>query len=127
NLDLEDIRNRYPQEMPNEEVDKLLTGICLENRLYPTMLGISDIKRTQFSGETEDVALLANAPHFAVITVAMNVNGDYESLKSLINHVERIEYIRISGLTYAKNQSQQGTEEKFSLKFEVTLLNDTGL
>jgi|GEM_PF-2213548 len=39
--DFMEIKERYPAVMSNEELDRMMTGLCLENKLNPVMLEIS--------------------------------------------------------------------------------------
>lgn len=120
----------YPAVMPNEEVDRILTGICLKNNLAPVMLGLSDAKafgtdEKNGSSNPED-GEAQNPPVFVVVTANMVLIGDYDSLKNLINTVDSMSYIRISRVSYSNNlKEDEPAQSNISVFFEVTMLNDT--
>lgn len=118
----EDITERYPAVMPNEKVDRILTGLCLESGLSPVMLGI-DVStapaQAEAGGDEEETT-----EAFRVVTATMNLSGSYDNLKRLINAVERIEYIRFTRVSYTENvENDRAGVSNISVLFEVTMLD----
>ena len=138
--DFMEIKESYPAVMSNEELDRMITGLCLENKLNPVMLEIS-VEETAEEGteaqtesaeeetdsaeEQTDSAEEQKVP-FVVATVTMNLSGDYNSMKGLIDTVEGIDYIQITQISYAK-EKDTGTpsDSNISVIFEVTMLTKT--
>ena len=139
-----EIKERYPVVMSNEELDRMMTGLCLENKLNPVMLEISveetaeeetevqteeqpesAEEETDSAEEQTDSAEEQKVP-FVVATVTMNLSGDYNSMKGLIDTMEGIDYIQITQISYAK-EKDTGTpsDSNISVIFEVTMLTKT--
>jgi len=108
-----DIERRYPAVMPNNEIDNILTGLCMDYHLRPTSLSLSDAAR-----KTE-------WPAFSAVTASMALNGTYESLLSLIDEVRRHDYIRITSVRFSQpREVRQGIDiPTIGITFEVTMLN----
>ena len=122
-----EIKEQYPNIMSNEEIDRVLTGICLQNKLNPTLLGISDGTASgktlgQQASKKEETQ---KTSFFTVVTATMNLRGDYASLKGLINTVNEIAYIRISRVSFSFDREGTGASaSNISVFFEVTMLNN---
>lgn len=130
----EDVETLYPPIMTNEELDILITSMCLEHKLKPTMLGMS--VREQETPDTKPVPedsgddAPQDASLFAVTTATINATGSFSDLQNLIKTVEKISYIKISAMSYSEPKSQAiaNTQKKPSsvtLTFDVTMLDDT--
>ncbi len=149
-----DIIKRYPLLMPNEDIDRLLTGICVENKLNPIMLGMTavtseaspssttedttkaqpsntttdqttdttDTSQTEGATDTEVQEPTKPQPTFTVVSAAMTLKGDYNSLKSLITHTEKLEYIRINHLSFADQATD--TAPSISIVFEISMITN---
>lgn len=131
---LEGVKARYPEALPNEEIDKLLSSMCLENNLYPVRLGISAGEiRKKAPVESEDGSVVEpeveQAPAYTTVMALMELDGDYDSLKGLVSEVEKTDYIRITKLTYSSLPDDSGTDNQMSagisVQFEITMLNNT--
>jgi Tfp pilus assembly protein PilO len=102
-----EIASRYPQFMPNNEIDKILTGLTMRQSFMPISLSLSDTARNTWG------------PAFSTVTASMTLHGGYESLISLINAVEKIDYIRITNVRY----SVRDEGHAIGVAFEVTMMN----
>jgi len=109
------IKKEYPLLVPNEEIDPVLTNLSITNGLRPS--------RLQFTG-SESAPQGAQEPLFTIVTVSMNVTGSYRSLLSLLDEVDKMQYIRITNLGYATNrQSDAPDDSSITLTFELTYVN----
>jgi len=62
---------------------------------------------------------------FLIVTATMTTTGDFNRLKSLLDAVEKIDYIRITTVSYVWNeQADAPLMDRISLGFEVTMLKD---
>lgn len=85
-----ELKQLYPEEMSNQDLDNLITGICLKYNLRPTSLGIS--------GNRDDTETdIINA------TIKVSVNTNYYDLQRFINTINNTTYIQISMLNYSVN------------------------
>jgi len=117
------ITRRYPQIMPNDEIDNLLTGLCLRNDLKPTSLRLSDAAAYTVQGEPDTEEGLV--PAFSTVSADMTLQGSYDSLISLIGAVARYDYIRITGVRYTQPRILREIIDipDIAVSFEVTMMN----
>ena len=115
------IKQEYPLLIPNEEIDPVLTNLCLSNDLIPSTLrfigsvGIPEAKGTA-GGEHDYLLTLVN--------VSMNVTGSYRSLLGLLEDVDSMQYIRITSLSYAAvRQAGAAEDSRIAITFELTYVN----
>lgn len=80
----------YPDEMSNQDLDNLITGLCLKHNLRPTSLGISGNRDDTESG-------IINA------TIKVSVNSDYYDLQRFVSMINNTTYIQISMFNYSVN------------------------
>jgi len=138
----EELTSGYPKQMPNEEIDSILTTMCTGYSLSPNSLRFApreapppppppptqpDTVRYQDDvPEPEEPVVEAEpTPIFTKATAFMNVTGGYHSLLRLIDEVNRIEYIRLTNVGYQENsQAELAENSTISLTFEVTMLYD---
>lgn len=136
-----EIKKDYPFVMPNEQLDSILTKICLDNRLTPVTLGISDaedfvlkkpdeeteeeVEEENIPNESEESEETAPPSALLVVTATMTLRGEYNSIKNLIDEIDKIDYIRISRLTFSLNNDTPTTNmPNISIFFEITMLNN---
>jgi len=125
--DYEELKKKFPALMPNEEIDHILTGLCIKYGLRPIMLYISDPAPLQTEkGESSDGADDGSLAVFMKVTATMNVNSSFSALEDLVTAVEKIEYIRIIFENYSAKAASGGNRDvpNISVKFELTLLNN---
>ena len=114
----EAIKQEYPLLVPNEEVDTILTNLCLLNGLRPTSLDMS-LPASSRSGSNSDTEAL-----FTIVTAKMNMTGPYSSVARLLDAVNDLQYIRITNLGYVLNrQAQQDNMARINIDFELTFVN----
>ena len=110
---LDEIIKTYPAVMPNEGIDRLLTGMCLRNGLNALSLSLSD--------NAADTA----AQPFSITTANMNLSGSYSQFKSLIREAESIKYLRIVKAAYTESGvTQRQGSSNINISFEVFMYND---
>lgn len=112
----------FVDTLSNEELDKLITGLCLEQGLKPTSLGMTIIKKEILpdvpavtetpevplddqatTSETEVDATLPQEAEKSVIsmtTAAVTVQGEYDKLQKLIDKVNQTSYVTIKTVTF---------------------------
>jgi len=113
------IKDNYPLLVPNEEIDPILTNLCLKNNLRPASLRFTGSVRAPQSDDTD------REPTFTIITVSMTVSGNFSSILQLLDDVDSMQYIRITNLSYSANRQSNASENDsmISLIFELTFVN----
>jgi len=121
------IKKEYPLLIPNEEIDPILTTLCVTNGLKPTTLRFTDSAgaplidkndKQSTDGEKDNATYL-----LTIITVSMNMTGSYNSLMCLLEEVDTMQYIRITNLGYAINRQEESIDEaNIALTFELTFI-----
>lgn len=147
----DDSKKHFPEIMTNEELDRLITGLCLENNVIPTLLGMSVIKKEEpVSSEpvSSEAALdektlsdrttsskssseeSSSEPElisvFAIATATINASGTYEDLQKIITQVNETTHIRINSLkyVYTKAAADSGIKPpEITIVFEVTMVD----
>ncbi len=118
--DYEDIKLIYKTALANEDMDHLLTGLCLESGLSPMTLGISDSKPlTPITNDKQAGSEVIAA--FSATEATMTLNGSYNSVKTLITKVEGMESLRITRLSLSNKDENGG----ISVGFKLTMLNES--
>jgi len=123
---LETIKREYPLLVPNEEIDTILTNLCLKNYLRPTSLSISIPPEPTPSEESEEEEDTRDPEDmlFTIVTATMHVTGTYEALANLIDEVDSMQYIRITNLGYTASRSDDDTStSRVNIEFELTFVN----
>ena len=116
------IKQDFPLLAADEEIDAVLTNLCVSNNLIPTSLAINrpDAVTTQKKqNEEED----AGQPLFTVITVSMNVTGSIPSLIGLLDDLEQLPYIRLANVSYSEGRGDEINKGSIKLTFELTYIN----
>ena len=123
------IKQEYPLLIPNEEIDPILTNLCLSNGLIPSTLlftgsfGAPVIEEEEPAPNREEKK---EEPEYllTIVTVSMNVTGSYRSLLGLLAEVDSLQYIRITNLSYAvPRQTGAPDDSRISITFELTYVN----
>jgi len=89
---LSQVREAYPELVPNEDIDVLMTNLITRHNLSPTLLNIVRPNVPAAIGEPE---------FFAVVTVTMNLIGSLDSLQNLVDEVYNKNFMRITNLSYS--------------------------
>jgi len=120
NEKFERIVQEYPLLIPNEEIDRILTDMCISNGLKPTALRFTDSFGVPNSSDQKDDQYL-----FTVVVASMSMTGRYDSMVKLIDDVADSQFINISNLGYTVNNSTSGDEEtaNITMAFELTFIN----
>jgi len=114
----EQIKLEYPLLIPNEEIDPILTNLCINNGLKPTSLNFTGSTLAPESENAEQAAL------FTIVSVTMTVTGNYNSILRLLDDVDSKQYMRITNLGYASNrQTETPDDSTITLAFELTFIN----
>lgn len=100
-----ELAKMYPDEMSNQDLDKLITGICLQHNLRPTSLGISAKK-----SDDEQTSALTN------VTLKVSVNTGYSDLQRFINTINDTVYIQISNFSYSAKDGAVDVDMDFNVQ-----------
>jgi len=114
--DVEEASLIYPKKLPNEEIDRVMTRLCMSSGLSPRSLQIgvpAAVKISDVTGGRRE------ADAFCTVAISMGLSGDYYSLRSLIDEVNRTENLRITKFTFNMNANSSSA---FSVTFEMTML-----
>jgi len=116
------IKRDFPILAEDEEIDAVLTNLCVSNSLIPTSLNIdrSDAVAPQ---KTQNEEQDAEQPLFTVITVKMNVTGSIPSLIGLLDDLEQLPYIRLANVSYSEGRGDETDKGSIQLTFELTYIN----
>jgi len=119
---LDTIRQDFPLLVPNEEISTVLTNLCLTNNLSPSALNITRPADPARSPQNDDQETAT--PLFTVVTVTMNVTGNYSSILGLIDDVDKLPYILITKMNYTENRGAETSETgSIAMTFELTYIN----
>lgn len=116
-VQMEELRGRYPAEMPNEDINDLVTDLYIRNGLTSTNMNLST-NRTQ----PEDVT------SYVTTGVTVTLTGTYGALKRMIDEVESTDYIRIGRLSFATESlgdaetGENTVLQNIAVYFEITML-----
>jgi len=124
------ISARFPYDSSSTVVGQLLTALCESHGLTP-----SDQKLSAPAVFSPDGVLrTAGDPAFTTVSVTMTVLGAYDDLKDVLDAVEQTDYLRISRVSFSRNNNdtQQGRlrelpgveQDKITIQFVVVLLNE---
>ena len=124
-----ELTSGYPELVPNELIDQLLTTLCGDNnmsiislRFAPRPAPLPPAPYPPENDEAEDVYQTGVYPVFTDVTAFMNVTGSYGSLLNLIDEVKATEFMRLTNVSFTRNMADAGTASTISLTFEVTYL-----
>ena len=95
------ITEDYPEVVPNEEVDTVLTNLVLG-------VGMS-IRSVRFFTPPSD----ANAILFTIVGATMTTEGSYTSLMTLLDEVEKIPNISIVSMSFSERRGSSNDQEGF--------------
>jgi len=117
----ERITQEYPLLIPNEEIDRILTDLCLKNGLKPTALRFTDSYGAPQSESNND----DSEPYpFTVVIATMSMKGNHSALMNLLDDVDANKYIYISNLGYSVINNDTDTENaNLSMTFELMFTN----
>lgn len=101
-----ELAKMYPDEMSNQELDKLITGICLQHNLKPTSLGIS----SKSSGNDEQASAISN------VAIRVSVNAGFSDLQRFINTINNTTYIQISNFSYSARDGAVDVDMDFNVQ-----------
>ena len=125
----DNISSRFLCESSNNEIGRMLTGLCEMHSLQPIDQNLQPpvdlvIGDGDNAGSGEAGANSRWSPVFLVETATMTLIGEYSDLMRLLDTVEQIEYIRISRVTYAKSMDANLSADRIAVQFEVIMLKD---
>jgi len=118
----DELMANYPSESHLSEVGRMLTGLCEEHRLSPIDQRLSAPKPLVTGDEGDDSATVN--PGFLVVSATMTIRGSYDDLKSLLNTVEKTDYIRVSRVSFGRNNPETSGFDRITVYFEVIMLKD---
>jgi len=94
---LDSIRATYPELVPNEDIDVLMTSLVTRHNLSPTLLSITRPGTVAVVGAEEQ-----GPEFFRLIRVTMNLIGSLDSLQRLVDEVDGINFMRITDLSHSE-------------------------
>lgn len=125
------LQARYPLQMPNEGIDKILTGLCVDNGLQPRILSIEDPKEPQAATD----AAVTNTAEAGADTVppmvfrtaraTMKITGEYANIKRLTDLINETDYLRLKTVSLRPTAEQAvitSGSQNISLLFEISML-----
>ncbi|MCL2538759.1 MAG: hypothetical protein FWE66_00315 [Oscillospiraceae bacterium] len=108
----------YPNRLPNEEIDRVITRLCMSNGLSPQSLQIGTPNTVKLTGEA---GTRREASAFCTVLINMSLSGDFYAFRRLVDDVNRTENIRFNRFSYNLNQNPN-EDTVFSVVFEMTML-----
>ena len=121
----EQILQEYPRLIPNEEIDRILTDLCITNGLKPTALRFTNSfgapRSENDSTDQQDDSYL-----FTVVVATMNMTGNYSSLVELVDDIIEMQFIHITNLGYSianNNTTEEDESANITMAFELTFTN----
>ena len=110
-LTFEDISSRFLNESHHSDIGRMLTQMIIDHGLMPSDLWVlSEIQPEHGSA-------------FLAVSVSTTFHGTYHNLKSLLDTVEEIEYLRVTHLSF--NTSYYDVPwQNISISFEVAMIRD---
>lgn len=111
-------KEKYYAWMPNEDIDFILTGLCLENKLQPTLLGITDQVAEPEEG-VESIETQLSGGELTSVQVSMNIRGTYENMMSFIDAIDLIPSVQLTRLVTSTTSLMDG-ETVGTLAFSAT-------
>ncbi|MCL2424792.1 MAG: hypothetical protein FWD05_00475 [Oscillospiraceae bacterium] len=120
----EQILQGYPAFIPNEEIDRILTDLCITNGLKPTALRFTNSFGAPQPGDDSDDQL-EDSYLFTVVVATMNMTGNYSSLVELVDDITEMQFIHITNLGYSVNNNSISEDENanITMAFELTFTN----
>ena len=122
------INEEYPTDIPNEEVDRIITKLCADNNLTPASLSLSsaaeDFRIPPIPGREDERDSVDYYPAFRKSTANMKLLGTYSSLKSLIDQTADTSSIFINKFAIATDRVR-GLDSfaNIDVVFEVYMLS----
>ena len=118
----DELMANYLSESLLSEIGRMLTGLCEEHRLSPIDQRLSAPKPL-VTGDEGDSGATVN-PGFLVVSATMTIRGSYDDLKSLLNTVDKTDYIRVSRVSFGRNNPETSGFDRITVYFEVIMLKD---
>ena len=121
------ISKQYPTNIPNEEVDRILTELCMMTNLTSDSLSIGLPVPITFSftpGEGEAPETPPD-PAFQVVTATMKLKGSYVSFKNLLDTVQNTTYIRVSKFSISAAGGELYDTVTIDVSFEISMIAKT--
>jgi len=125
NEKFERILQKYPMLIPNEEIDRILTDLCISNGLKPTALRFTDSFGAPIT-DSENIDQENDEYLFTVVVASMSMTGKYDSLVELIDDVADTPFINITNLGYSLSTNVTAENEgsaNITMAFELTFIN----
>jgi len=116
--------SRFLDDSHSSEIGRMLTILCERHGLLPVDQRLEDPK--DFSvDENNTSGNTARDTVFVIMSATMNLAGNYSDVMRLLDEVEGIDYIRVSGLSYSWSVNPDVNPlDKINIVFEVTMIKD---
>jgi len=113
--------NRYLPDSHSSEIGRMLNQLCQRYDLRWVDQVINDPKPFVMQNSENS----AEDSIFLITSATMTTTGDFQRLKALLDAVEKIDYIRISSVSYVWNDDiEMPISDRIKIGFEVTMLKD---
>jgi len=114
---------RFLNEALSNDIGRMLTVLCENHSLQPIDQKLS--APVDFVIKREGGEESAENSLFLIVSAVMTVRGEYDDLKSLLDTVEGIDYIRISRTSFSRNTyNPESGLDRITVYFEVTMLKN---
>jgi len=115
---------RFLDDSHASDIGRMLTNLVQKHDLLPINQALKEPVEFIIPRVEENNAS-ANDTVFLITSASMSLQGNYINLKSLLDDVATIDYIRVSSLTFTWGVTVEGSEtppDRMSIDFEVTML-----
>jgi len=114
----------YISESHMSDIGRMLTGLCENHRLSPIDQKLSSPKPLFPGDKADDDGDAEASSAFLAVTAAMTVSGGYRELKSLLDTVEKTDYIRVVRVSFGRSDPVTSEFDRIMIYFEVKMLKD---
>ena len=114
---VEELSGTYPERLPNEEIDRRMTRLCMASGLNPQALQIGAPAVVKVPGKTGE---RNEETSFCAVPISMSLSGDFRALRYLIDEVNGMENLKISKFTF---NVSSGNATAFTVLFEMTMID----
>lgn len=92
---------KYNPEMTNEEIDRMLTGLFLRNKLSPTSLNIGSASPLSFSEENTSGTTLLQ------VSVRVSLSGTFNQFKDTIDQINALKGVEVVEFGYSQSSDSK--------------------
>jgi hypothetical protein len=128
-VELEKIYKEYPYEIYNDEIDALLTGICLSNGLSPTALRLRAGEKFQealadefeIKSSKDELEGEVFVPDFRSVQAMMQLEGNYTNFQKLLKQISGTPNIRVLQFKCRSEGTTEFNPTEYEIEFEIIM------